>query len=1197
MPILSGDQTLLRKGRHMGRYWFNIWPEAVVATADINEDSTIKYPTHKLKVTNTSGWDDIKVGMRFVVTNDSGEVVTTGVVRAEPNADTLFIDAKSSGDTGWVSNNAVLIENDQTVTVYNDYPLWTVFSRIKDGVFYKQWNLAYTDQGSNPDPVCNIGTWRQEFVDTSLDEATVTMSATNSYAWNSKTITDYLWTLPAEATITAGTVTSSSITFTLPVGFYLVECEITDSGGASTVGVRPIWVNTKSGDDAPTSSKVVWQITSDDMDLNGRKKTLSIRENAALTETYYKGAGFLFTEEAYYGTSYAELSEGVLMDKFVGFSVQDTETGKYKDTELTIEIEGPYRVFAQLPQVSQVILERATPNSWLKVARGLGTPDFLFWYIVYYHVPNALKLFDYYKLPEASPPRRKRYGLSGTTIQSQTEEVASYISGNIGSSSDGAFYFFRDPFIENTAFRDLLDEKMTITANDISSPPLFTNTYRPSIGQLTAYGFILNTTTNKVTAVGSLAPGDGQPQSDGRSQSESLLVTSQTDLNQRSGNLYARENAIRDEIVLEMLGNFDIFDPVKQFNSLWRLQFTGDILPRGVADEARYICVGVSRTYSEVSDGSYAIKKVSPRFRVETTGLPGKTISMETGSVGPDNNSLNDPEIVIGDLQFFNGLAFAWDGTALGRTQNFREDEPNWVDIKGDIVGTIADFSIVPYSSFITNGYSAGKLEGYAISTSSTDLNIYKCLDLMQTEPTWTLIQQYTMNDAGPVTSPKLIVNRDVPGIICVGWRDQTATFVAWSDDFGDSWSASPVQVGDETDPDATNDDLPFGIVMDGSSTITVGRDDADGLYYTYMATAVDGSFTKITDSEDGNIPNPFMKVSGADIYTATLDRDDTTEYTTPDWCKYWRMRVQDEGNDWSRIVGEYVYDGFSSSNGWVGQDTGLPPTYPQRWNEVTISIGWGPFARNVTRVISKIDRVEGDATTGSRPAYRLYYTNSKNSFYVAQSLSYTDVPNGHYDAIWYSLPGLNFLSGAAVMAESGFQDGGIYPADPADGTARIISIYMEGTGTSPFSNSSCAGSFPIFGLTNAVWHVDDYAGTPVWTAINPDNQVDAPRHFNSLVIDGIDPTLVYLLYNDESYATTVYSAISPSDPMDWTEEAYLEGELLGMKVTGNFVLSWGDGIINYSESGVAGLFVSKIGSWEDTIGELGVVAGVQALI
>jgi hypothetical protein len=658
MAISAGDLTRLEGESHRSRAYFSVWKREVVATAQINQ-TTFDYPLGELTVDNTSAaWlTDVRIGQQFSIGTTAGDDdVTVGIIRKTPLASTIFIDGKSRGDPGVASAIAVELADDQFITVYNYYPLWTMLSRIFEGQFFKQFDLPYTDEGSDPDPVVVMGEWRWGFVEPGTSTINFAFDAGNSFAWGTKTVSTYLWTLPVEATIISGTVNSSALTISLPVNPtplvpYLIECQITDSASKTANGLRPVWVWDRSGINAPfnvTNHQVL--ITDDNQNLNGRRMSLEFYgdRNLSISEaTVAPGAAFIYAEEATFDG--IELTAGTLVDTYVGYTSEERRRGQFNRNTLNVSLVSPYERLAEIPMVSQLILEADSPSNWTEISRGLGDPNFVVWYVLKHHCPNMLLMHDFIGLPDATPPRKRNYGLNGQTVQAQLKETARLVAGNIGSSSDGSLYFLRNPNVEQDAFRAAMDTLATIVDRHLQGEVEFPFKYHANVGGMFLYCFIY--TGDDPIAFGALAPGRAQAQAPGRENSDTLIVLTVEEGEEKAGDLLAIANDPTPSFRLFMNRNFDVFDPAKHYNIWVGFNIGARFDVRGGGFIGRGIVESVSRSWVPTPLGNY-VKEVRLTFVGETDGVKGVEVPLSRGAMPTQNPDNPEPEDFDDNLNF-----------------------------------------------------------------------------------------------------------------------------------------------------------------------------------------------------------------------------------------------------------------------------------------------------------------------------------------------------------------------------------------------------------------------------------------------------------------------------------------------------------------------------------------------------------------
>lgn len=877
---------------HSIRPVLNYFPAEIVATGVVAATPTT-YPIGEITVTwDDSSWNDILVGQLFIVRVGSGTLVTYGVIRKSPTSTILYIDGKSRGDAGIAVSQAVGITAGHIITVYSYQPLWALLSRIKDGKFYKKFDIPYDGSGSNPSPVCNIGEWRQVWANEDTGYGRVSFDNDNSFAWLSKTITTYSWDIPGTAVVVSGGISQDSITLDLPQGFHKIRCTITDDGGASTTSFRPVWVNGSSF--LPLSERYAIEIGSDSQDRTGR--TMSYTLHGEIEESdFLPGTAMLFTEDSWFDSQ--EMESGVLNDNFAGFANETYGFGLV-DGEKSLEIEcsGPFAWLSIIPMVSQAIVEVSSPADWTDIAQTLGTPNFIAWYVLKHH-STFLDMFDYFPLTEDSPPRKLNWGITGSTVADYIKHTSSVFGGNAGCVGNGALYLRRDPNLETSAFRSALDVRMTITIDsdndisDLTAPVQIPINFFNQVGQIRVFALVY--TGSQTTAYASIAPGYFQMQAAGSSDEDSFILKPTTDsyftggqdgVNATSGHLLARENNPIKEISLALNRNMDVADPAKM---LWfRLSIPAEWSPVNKGFNTRALPVSVDRSW-EQTDGGGWVKNISLSVSPETFGQPGETYNIDTGA---GSNYEPVPPPILEDEEILEALGFI---CAINEEGSFARsyNALNWEVIQGNMTGIVQDFCLDLFSPYVSSGYVEGNMGAWAITMYDTyTAQIWHTDHILAQTPTWEL-QNSVLTGSFLTNALRIISNPDTDGYVVASIHDHNGNFVTISTDGGSSWNN--FQAGN-SDIGAGNEERPCDITFHGDRIITSGYETSSGKWKLYYATSPSSGFTVMTGSPEGNSPWPMITTGSNDVgsYVYATKVDTSVETTT----RTYTYKVLDSG-------------------------------------------------------------------------------------------------------------------------------------------------------------------------------------------------------------------------------------------------------------------------------------------------------------
>jgi hypothetical protein len=149
-------------------------------------------------------------------------------VRKAPISGTFYIGELSHIE--WVDNCHL--------TVVDDFDILPRHLKIVDGDFLVDYDIPYTDQYSDFEPVCNMGghvvlEWHGEAV-------SIQRSASASWVFGS-TISSYAWTAPGASSTSGMTTATPTITYNTP-GYYRIYCVVTAANGKTFRGVRYVFV-------------------------------------------------------------------------------------------------------------------------------------------------------------------------------------------------------------------------------------------------------------------------------------------------------------------------------------------------------------------------------------------------------------------------------------------------------------------------------------------------------------------------------------------------------------------------------------------------------------------------------------------------------------------------------------------------------------------------------------------------------------------------------------------------------------------------------------------------------------------------------------------------------------------------------------------------------------------------------------------
>ncbi|NLG54937.1 MAG: hypothetical protein GX542_04705, partial [Rhodococcus sp.] len=590
----------------------------------------------------TGAYTDIRSEMLVCFGTSAGaDDLGRARVRKDATADTLYI--------GWVSRGkgegeAILLDN-AYITVLDLYKPWTKNPRIDtDGVQYLDYDRDFATYSASP-PIVNLdcGTAVQRDLDPDTELATFEFNAIHTYMTDPDAdamYTDWLWELPAEATVTGGALDSHAITFTLPIGAWWVSAYETASTGA--VGVRRVLC--VAGEPDGTLTKF------DQLELTRRLEgqTLRVRVSESIPEaTYPNGCmAVLWKRQTEDGAPVTPSGlTGHEHIAFVGWHYTDELDGRASERGY---IDDTYMEFRDLGGWLQVqpgypitINRDETPASWYEVRN--ANIDYAIARLIQGY-SNAADLtdfhwtgagYDHYPFPSLAS--------QGTTLYEMIDYFARAVAHRLTCDQWGRLHVKPDPqLLDNVGGSTPVARTTTVqkalTDADISELRI---TETPFPRQNWNWGEAVVAKSQdadvvpQIDVVFAVAPGQAPSQGTATAQTGEQLTTTQAEFNARLGHAYARANTPTSgiEFVLTSPDDFAIQPAYMTWLTLTTSTATAGQRGR-VYSAQRVLPAQVTITH----DAERGTQTVSVQAEREVYGLPAATYyppSNDYGDVPP----------------------------------------------------------------------------------------------------------------------------------------------------------------------------------------------------------------------------------------------------------------------------------------------------------------------------------------------------------------------------------------------------------------------------------------------------------------------------------------------------------------------------------------------------------------------------------
>lgn len=1164
--IGGGDLALLRGEKHLSFPKLNIVNPSTVATLTVSSAPTL-YPYVEISVTGSM--TNVEIGHRIKIESSGGTIKSWGIVRKAPSGSTLFVNPIYAGDSGYPELIETAIVSGDTITVYDDFPLWGLFSTIQGGSFFKQWDVAYTDQNAQPPPIANAGTCQADTVTSGSATFSLPASGSNtSFAFGSATISSYTWTLPAGVTVATGSTSDASFTVNATPGQHKIKLVVTDSNSKTHTAYTWLFVDDGSTYTS-TGETYNFQVTSDSEDLTGRRMSVTLTGNDL--ETIFPQALACFTETATYNGS--SLTGGVLVDTFVGY-VQSIQYG-YQDGVKTAvcEIVSPVIATQNINTPSQLITEKTTPQNWTQVTSDLSNPRGALCY-VRWQCPSLFSNHDV--VGNITTPRKKSYEYNGNTIQAHLRVASQTIIGNVGSASDGTTVLVQNPNYEDNTFRNALATVFTIQPQDIVGSLENTRNFFMATGETRGGAFAYNGSKSKAWAgIRRWGQGTGK-------ESVSDFSVDMTGGLDRVKEVVGHHHALVNnpyQFRIQLNRNMDVLSPAYMKWVGNNISDTYDARNEGFTN-ARYLCLRVDRQW-DIENGT---KAVTVLLQPETFGQPSEQLIIGNAGGGLDFGgwSWTLPVPYQPALEDLPDIALLTNTSGqLAITQNLQETNPNYFDLTEFVTGDVADMAWDYGSAYFTSGRLLDEpLSAYVVSQSGSTAYIYRLYDVKASVFEFVQLTSYALNDSSNEDNARISTNRLDPDYVVFAVHDQTGTETGISTDGGGTWG-SLTNAG-STISDTDNDDAVLGLTTD-DNVVIVSAPDGSGNYEPYIATG-SGSFSAVggTGSTQSTIPNPLMQHDEqGNLYVGLLGTGAGAEYeVTFDAGGHSTYTVHAGSSETATgNPGDAVENDDTGTTGDTRTTllASVIITLPSKKTITHIELDayWGvnwkanAGAATTLNLQTSVELLDGVTQqdfetliheTDTAPADTAFSFTLDHAW---QTVTHTYSPNiSDVDTI--ELDVVVATSGAVTFAQFN-----------SAGSLRIDNIKI-------FTTSGGGGSDPQF------FRVDDYAGSPVWTDITPPTD-RSPEQAYGAFTDILDPDFIEV-FAASSSNTKWFESSDNGDT--WTDNGTADYRF-GKRV-GELGLLAGDSAFDVEYSG--GVTDSKLGDLATVWGSVGIIENVLIL-
>jgi hypothetical protein len=680
------------------------------------------------------------------------------------------------------STQLTIAENDRTLltgmylTVVEFYEPWAVFPRIllnEDNVpqFFKDYDIEYSDQNFNLDPVVHMGPNHAMFLDNTPTGswASIYYSSSGTFDPTDDSIpTGHVWNFEGGMPTASFVADPGYIDYT-GAGHFLTSLQVTSNRGTTFRGRRHISVYTRPNEGADRNI-ISWGMQSFEgsRDNGGYSLRLWLREEADYQKIIPGSLVVLFTEdgEGPFDTKVGGNNENRTSILFNGYVEDGSIALNAVTNRLEFRVNSITGTMKTLASFSATLESKETPETWNEMS--LLTVDKAMVHYLRWHT-TILAIADFHPSGDTKNVEFMDFERA-SAYEAVNNLYASALIATLVADRQGGIYGEIDANLLDTGSARNLDTMFELTRQDWRGSMDIQERIdeRLSYIELGGLGFGGPVTGSESEPFLSGAPGDAPAYHGSLERVTGLVVTGQEQINRLSGMAFARANAIYPEVIVPMAGDYRIIDIAPQE----RIQLTlaeEDTYRQLVWDMKPFIPQTVRYQYQAADQ----VLLMETTLREETHGPPGETVEIPVDPpfpvwIAPE---INFPPIVlpppldpipIDPAPGTGELVYVVTSNRLTRTRNFHAsgDLTVWQNLTNPLVsGSYHGFRLDP----IDPQNVAYLLSSTGDTPGNKDIGpyLFKITNLNSASPTYTMLMTPRQFAEAPAAGPAITGNID----------------------------------------------------------------------------------------------------------------------------------------------------------------------------------------------------------------------------------------------------------------------------------------------------------------------------------------------------------------------------------------------------------------------------------------------------
>lgn len=582
MRLSNSDLEIIRQRPQSTNLYLSIFSPRIVLQARVN-DANIQKGERTITYDSVTFGSDLSVESGFVLyIGSSLGAKDIGMTRIRSITPTQMVVAENS-DINWADN--------QYLTVYRFLPILPIYPRIindpnniEDVIFYKDYDIPYTNQNTILGTFVNMGSHRAGFIENGSTQFWYTSSGTCALATG--VVLSYDWAFEGGSPTGSVSANPGYVTYNEP-GQYVTRLIISGSNGSVDKSYRYVSVYNpiSSGTNLPY---IQWNLDSLDGSRDEGGYTASVTIYQASQDVEEGSVVVIFSDD-WYGSYHQSLGGNGQNNSsifFVGYVMDGSIKYDYEKSTIKFDIGSITRYLKEMDGFSVSVESNLSPTKWFQLL-DLDVRRAIYHYLRWHS--TVLSTVDI-----SCPSNDEKIQFFDSDRSSLFDAIDNFmrstVIGKIVADRQGKIWAERDITLSTTG---TVPSIMEITARDWMESPNIDERIMPDLSYLELGGINFSGIfTGTFSAIMACAPGGAPSYRGGVDRRQGLALTGQSQLNEITRNLFAFRNYKYPSIDISMAGSYRNLDIAPQepvniiinpSDTVRRVNIRGDFNPNSVS--------------------------------------------------------------------------------------------------------------------------------------------------------------------------------------------------------------------------------------------------------------------------------------------------------------------------------------------------------------------------------------------------------------------------------------------------------------------------------------------------------------------------------------------------------------------------------------------------------------------------------------